>query len=75
MFMDSSALSTPRDDAGNRSGRFQQQQHQQQHAYSSGSLRSESSEVYLGDLSCQSLRKALWERERERARASSHHDL
>lgn len=67
MFMDSSALSTPRNGVGNRSGRFQQPQ-----AFS-GSLRKEESEVYSGNLSCESLRKVLWarEREREKARASS----
>ncbi|KAJ8440503.1 hypothetical protein Cgig2_022944 [Carnegiea gigantea] len=74
LFMDSSALSTSRHDVGNRSGRFQQQQHRQQQAYS-GSLRSEGSEVCLGNLSCESLRKALWEREREKASASSEYDL
>ncbi|XP_074294932.1 inactive protein kinase SELMODRAFT_444075 [Silene latifolia] len=70
MFMDpQSAMSTPRHDIGNRSGRMQQRQQQ---SYSS-SLRNEEPEGYRGNFSVESLRTALWER--EKARASTDYDL
>ncbi|KAH9625313.1 hypothetical protein KSS87_011331 [Heliosperma pusillum] len=69
MFMDSSAMSTPRHDIGNRSGRMQLRQHQ---SYSS-SLRYENSDGHRGNFSVESLRSALWER--EKARASTDYDL
>ncbi|XP_021754502.1 inactive protein kinase SELMODRAFT_444075-like [Chenopodium quinoa] len=67
MFMDSSALSTPRHDVGNRSGRMR---HLECESYS-GPLRNEETGVYTGSLSLESLRTALWER--ERLRISSDH--
>jgi len=55
MFMDSSALCTPRHDGGNRSGRFEQQQKK----LPNGTLY-EASEAYMGNFSHES-RTSLWE--------------
>ncbi|XP_057534143.1 inactive protein kinase SELMODRAFT_444075-like [Amaranthus tricolor] len=62
MFMDSSVMSTPRHDVGSRSGRMRLQDRES----FSGPLRNEETEVYTGSLSLESLRSALWERERVR---------
>lgn len=67
IFMDSSVLSTPRHDVGNRSGRMRLPERE---SYS-GPLRNEETEVYTGSLSLESLRTALWER--EKIRTSSNH--
>lgn len=67
MFMDSSVLSTPRHDTGNRSGRMRLLDRE---SYS-GPLRNEEIEEYTGSLSLESLRTALWER--EKIRTSSNH--
>ncbi|KAJ8440584.1 hypothetical protein Cgig2_028713 [Carnegiea gigantea] len=61
MFMDSSALCTPRHDGGNRSGRFEQQQQKVRN----GPLY-EASEGYMGNFSCESSRTSLWGREKAR---------
>ncbi|KMT05537.1 hypothetical protein BVRB_7g176600 [Beta vulgaris subsp. vulgaris] len=69
MFMDSSVMSTPRHDVGNRSGRMRLLERERE-SYS-GPLRNEEPESYLGSISIESLRTALWER--EKVRISSGH--
>ena len=74
MFMESSAMSSPRSDVGNRSGRMLLQQ-RQHITYSSPSLRypDEAEGNNRGNFSVESLRAALWER--EKSRAYSEYDL
>ncbi|KAL2899516.1 hypothetical protein RDABS01_024598 [Bienertia sinuspersici] len=62
MFMDSSVVSTPRHDVGNCSGRMRLLERE---SYSN-SLRNAETELYAGGLSLESLRAALWEREKIR---------
>lgn len=61
MFMDSSALCTPRHDGGNHSGRFEQQQQKVRN----GPLY-DASEGYVGNFSRESSRTSLWGREKAR---------
>lgn len=65
MFLDSSAMSTPRHDAGNHSGRYQQQK-----AYN-GSLY-DASEGYMGNFSHEASRTSLWGREKGRTSSDRH---
>ena len=73
MVMDSSYISTPSCDVGNRSGRLWSEPLQRQHHYS-GPLLEESLESFSGKLSLDKYRPAYWDRDKAR-RTSCEDDI
>ncbi|XP_057733378.1 inactive protein kinase SELMODRAFT_444075-like [Arachis stenosperma] len=74
MVMDTSYISTPSYDVGNRSGRLWSEPLQRQHHYS-GPLLEESLESFSGKLSLDKYRPAYWDRDNKARRTSCEDDI